>query len=146
MFIIQQRSMKFLICKPCILKDSAVLLIHVFAQSVLFVCFFVCFHFRNQIARDCRYNMAYLLQIRWSLSISPLQKQQFGIHPWTKMLLWYLWDLAPYSKGPKRILLTCVSGNRHIDPGPSCGHCSDSWTSSSLLCCGPRVPGEHCFR
>ena len=35
-----------------------------------------------------------------------------------------LWDPAPYTKGPNRILPTCVSANRETDLSPGSEICS----------------------
>lgn len=37
------------------------------------------------------------------LFVPPFQKLNFGIHLWTKVPLWKLWDPAPYAKGPRRV-------------------------------------------
>ena len=42
--------------------------------------------------------------IRCPLQVSPLQQQQFVIHPQTKLSLSVLWNLVPNAKEPGRIL------------------------------------------
>lgn len=59
---------------------------------------------------------------KMSLTRIPPQ-QQFGIHPWTEVPFWELWDSALYTKETGGILLTLMLSNRLTDPKHSYGPC-----------------------
>lgn len=42
-----------------------------------------------------------------------LPPSTFGIHSQAKVPLWEPWDLVAYAKGPRVVLYTCASGNKH---------------------------------
>lgn len=43
------------------------------------------------------------------LIMSTPEHQQFGLYPWAKVLLWELWELALYAKGPGKSLTSpCI--------------------------------------
>ena len=59
----------------------------------------------------------------------PTQQQQSGIHPWTKVSLRILQDLALYTKRPWRSLNQSRVGKRHKDLNLSCEPCSGPQTT-----------------
>lgn len=71
-----------------------------------------------------------------------LSQQQFGIHPWTEVPFWALWDSAPYTQGTGEISLTLVTSNRVTDPRCSCGPCSSYNLAPAPLGSSLEAPGE----
>ena len=67
---------------------------------------------------------------KWDiLTHVPTQQQQSGIHPWTKVSLRILQDLALYTKRPWRSLNQSRVGKRHKDLNLSCEPCSGPQTT-----------------
>ena len=78
---------------------------------------------------------------KMAITVSLSSTTIFGIHPWTKVPLWELWDPEPYSKDSRGVSLSHVTGNGQTDLGPSCGPWMGQGPSS--LSCDPGAPGEH---